>query len=246
MATRAALRARVATRVPRSTEENFAGTVNDAFDEFLQWAGKLFVFRDMQKSQSVNFTAGSYRASLSSLTGPTGFDAKPYNIMSLTAGLTNASQRRYPITLRPFSWLEDRFPDRSRTGAIRQRPVFAARNTIYLEIQSPASDAYTLYFVASHLPSRFASDSTVNPISDLDDALVSYGVFAVYSALGQNEDAAIAHQRAIGLFQTAVATATKDSATLFMADLSDPRSCTPYGYPFDLSDLQETYPGDVI
>jgi len=246
MATRTELRAKVATRVPRSSEANFAGIVNDAFDEFLMWAGKSFVFREMQKSQTVAFAAGEYHSSLSSLTGPTGFEAKPYNIMTVTAGLTDGSQRRYLAILRPYFWLEGHYPDRARADAIQQSPLYVARHTTYLEIQAPASDAYSLYFLASHLPSRFAADSTSNPIDDLEDALVSYGVYAVYAALGQAEDADRALQRALGLFNLAVKNSTHDDARMILPDYGSLYSGVPGGYRFSLSELQDTYPGDEI
>ena len=241
MATRSALRTRVGIRTNRSNETNFNTLCNEAFDEFLQLAGRRHNFREMFTSGSLTYAADAYSASLPTLS-LTGFNTTVKDVVFLRVGLTDDSQQDYPLKLRPAFWLDSYYPDRTRTGSISEKPFFAAVcEGSTLQLQAPASDAYTVTMVCTAIPLSIASDSAEIVIPSLEPAMVEYAMHVINHSLKSWEAADRSWQKAWAMFDIAVEADKKDPARVFIADqINAPGGSS--GYRFSLSDLQTVYP----
>lgn len=240
MATRSTLRTRVANRTGRSTETNFTAVVNDAFDEFITRCGRLWNFKEMRTTTTLALTTGNYYGSLPSVT-LRGFSTSIHHILSVKGYLTTDAETTFPVKLKSATWLDKHFPDRIRTSAVQQAPAFCAREGTRLEVQAPVSDNYTLSLRVALLPLAFASDSTSNPIPSLDEALVRYGMYAIYDSVEAYQQADRSLAIASNLFLEAVLADEKEPGQEFQHDAAQALPLD-MGRMFSLSDLQTIYP----
>ena len=241
MATRSVLRAKVALRTRRSAETDFDSIVNEAFDEFLVECGRFYNFREMKTTITAAITSTNYTVTMPTQTSLTGFDAAVHQILNVKGRKTDGAEFSYDVDLRSHAWLDEFYPDRSRSAAISEQPFFVARYEGLLETQAPVRDDYDIIMQTSHLPSVFAGDSTENPLPSLDNALVAYATFLVTEVTEHDPTADRWFNRAYQLRNLAMEADKKEPALVHKAVV---RGYTPLSrhYRFDLGDLQDVYP----
>ncbi len=237
----ATLRTRVSTRTRRGSLTNFTAIVNEAFVEFLEESVRSHTYREQRQQVTVSFASGAYTASLPSGSA-TGFLDAVNQILVVQASRASGDQRVFPLTMKSFEWLDAHFPDRGRSGTVSSNPVFIARLGNTLHLQSPVSDSYTINLTTSHLPDP---DATSNPIPVLDSALVAFASGQVYLGAEDHEQSVAQFNRAFSLRQAAEVDESADPAIVIQSERVALPSAVP-GNRFNLGELQDTYPGDVL
>jgi hypothetical protein len=219
MTTAAALLTRVGLRTGRTTATNFSTIVYSAFDDFLQHhAGRIHNFREMMTTDTISVTAGAYNFAMPTST-LSGFSSTVKDIIS--AKFVSGSIT-YGFTVKTPKWLDEHYPDRTRTSATTGFPAIGARIGGNFQIQAPASQAGSLVFQTSHLPASIQGGS--NPIPSLDLALVCYACYEVWDSLEMSAEADRMLQRAMGLLAVAIEDDSRDPAVDIRAT---PRSFDP-------------------
>ena len=200
----------------------------------------LHSFRESLTTDSVAFSSGDQLKAFPTSV-MTGFESAVHHVVSVSAGLTDASGFRFPVEMRSIQWLDKQFSDRKRSAAVSAVPRYCARLAGNLELQAQTSAAYTIYIVTAHLPADLSTEESSNPIALLDTALVDYASFEILLGAELWQQAQVKLQQANFHRDMAILSDQKDPAKIHKADGTQPMFDP--SYRFDLSQLQGLYDG---
>ena len=201
-----------------------ASVVNKGLSFGLQEVGKRWRWRGLQAEVSLTLLANGL-----SLTLPT--TCHQVVEARVTDGTSSGS---WPLELKTKGWVMWRYP--SITALTAGMPVYGYVENNVLYVCPKADKAYSVLVTHSTLPVDFAGDTSLNPITTTDLALVAWAAGYTFDSLEMFDSASVWKQN----FEVALVNAIRTDRSInprFQADgegsTSRTSSTTPWLDPFE-------------